>query len=214
VLTKGEAGKLVLPDIYCITAEKFSKGRSNIQVVKEMLAAGIKLIQYREKEKPMLEQYKECLEIRNLTAEAGAIFIVNDHVDLALAVAADGVHLGQDDLPLEAVREITGDGFIIGLSTHSPQQAAEAVERGADYIGVGPIFTTFTKKGVCAPVGLEYLDYVAKNIEIPFVAIGGIKESNVGLVRQHGAECVCLVTEIVGADSIQQKIDSLRKKMN
>lgn len=200
-------------DLYGITAEKYSLGRSNIEVVKEMIAAGIKIIQYREKKKKTLEMYKECKEIRELTKEAGVTFIVNDDIALALAVDADGVHIGQDDLPIEEVRKLVGNNKIIGLSTHSSQQAEDALKRGADYIGVGPIFKTYTKEDVCDPVGLDYLEYVAENIELPFVAIGGIKEHNVEQVVDKGAECICMVTEIVGAKDIKAKIDSIRIKM-
>lgn len=198
-------------DIYCITAEEYSRGRSNIEVVKQMIDAGIEVIQYREKEKKMLYKYRECVKIREMTGEAGVTFIVNDDVHLALAVGADGVHIGQEDLPIEKVRELVGEDMIIGLSTHSPAQARDAVRRGADYIGVGPIFRTYTKKDVCQPVGLEYLEYVVNNIDIPFVAIGGIKEHNVKLVKDKGAKCICMVTEIVGAEDIGKKISDIRK---
>jgi thiamine-phosphate pyrophosphorylase len=125
-----------------------------------------------------LEKYRECLAIRELTSRAGALFIVNDDPALAIAVKADGVHIGQDDMPIEAARSVLGAGMIIGVSTHSPEQALDAVRRGADYIGVGPLFVTSTKTDVCAPVGLEYLEFAVKNIGIPFVAIGGIKRHN------------------------------------
>ncbi len=200
-------------DIYCLTAEKFSQGRSNIDVVKAMLDNGIKLIQYREKEKKMGLKYEECLEIRKMTHDAGAAFIINDDIDLAILVKADGVHVGQKDFPIEAVRKLVGETMAIGLSTHSPEQARDAQKRGADYIGVGPVFRTFTKDDVCDPVGFEYLDYVVENIKIPFVAIGGIKENNVAEVAKHGASCVALVTEIVEADNIGNKIKELRNAM-
>ena len=205
--------KLFDPGIYCITAEKYSGGRSNIDVVKAMIGAGVRIIQYREKEKSMLEKYRECIKIREMTGETGVLLIVNDHADLALAAGADGVHIGQDDLPLEKVRELTGDGMIIGVSTHSPEQARAAVRGGADYIGIGPIYRTFTKKDVCEPVGLECLDYAVKNVPVPFVAIGGIKEHNLHEVLERGARCVAMVTEIVGAEDIAAKILSIRKKM-
>ncbi|HOJ78785.1 MAG TPA: thiamine phosphate synthase [Bacillota bacterium] len=198
-------------DLYCITASEYSKGRDNLQVVREMLAAGVQIIQYREKEKTSKDKYTECLKIRELTEAAGVTFIVNDDVDLALLVKADGIHLGQDDLPVDKVRGLVGDSMIIGLSTHSPEQAEAAVRQGVDYIGVGPIYKTFTKKDVCDPVGLGYLDYVVNNIKLPFVAIGGIKEHNLADVIAHGAKCVALVTEIVGADDIAQKIVKLRE---
>ncbi|MEK7354465.1 MAG: thiamine phosphate synthase [Chloroflexota bacterium] len=202
-------------DIYCITASQFSLGRSNPEVVRQMLEAGIKIIQYREKDFPMLQKYRECLSIRDLTARHGACLIVNDDVHLALAVESDGVHVGQDDLPVEKVRELVGDKMLIGLSTHSPEQADRAAREGvADYIGVGPLYGTNLKKEPMAPVGLGYLDYVVSHHRIPFVAIGGIKEHNVAEVIKHGASCVCLVTEIVGAPDIGAKIQSLRARIS
>lgn len=200
-------------DIYGITGEEHSLGRDNITVVKAMIDAGITLIQYREKDKSMLERYRQCEVVRRLTQGAGVTFIVNDHVDLALAVEADGLHVGQDDLPIPVVRKLAGESMIIGLSTHSPAQAAAAVAAGADYIGVGPIFTTQTKKDVCDAVGLTYLDHVVKNEKIPFVAIGGIKEHNIAEVKAHGAETIALVTEIVGAEDISKRVKAIRKAM-
>lgn len=197
-------------DLYGITAEEYSLGRSNIQVVGLLIESGIKVIQYREKEKSMRQKYEECLAIRKMTEEAGVTFIVNDHVDLALLVGADGVHLGQDDLPLEQVRRLTAEKLIIGLSTHAPAQAVSALRAQVDYIGVGPIYSTKTKKDVCAPVGLGYLDYVVKNVKLPFVAIGGIKEHNAAEVCGRGAKCLALVTELVGAADISQKVRALR----
>lgn len=196
--------------IYGITAGEYSLGRDNIFVVGEMLAAGLKIIQYREKDKKAREKYEECLKIREMTVAAGATFIVNDDVDLALLVGADGVHLGQDDLPPRAVRRLVGEEMIIGMSTHSPEQAGEALAAGVDYIGVGPIFATKTKKDVCDPVGLEYLDYVVQNVNILFVAIGGIKEHNIAEVAGRGARCIALVTEIVGAPDIPARVRALR----
>lgn len=201
-------------DLYCITAEEHSLGRSNIEVVREMIAAGIKIIQYREKDKRMKAKYEECQIIREMTKQAGVTFIVNDDIDLAILVKADGVHIGQDDLPIEKVRELVGENRIIGLSTHSPQQAQEAVARGADYIGVGPIFKTATKKDVCQPVGFEYLDYVIQNSKIPFVAIGGIKVDNIAEVAKRGADCIAVVTDITTAQDIQGRIKELKVKLS
>jgi len=198
-------------DIYCITDHSHSKGRDNIFVVKKMLENGIKIVQYREKFKSIKEKYLECLEIRKLTRKYEAAFIVNDHVDLAILCEADGVHIGQDDLPLKEVRKLIGNNKIIGISTHNPSQAIEAQKSGADYIGVGPIFKTSTKVDVCEPVGLTYLDFVVKNIKIPFVAIGGIKEHNLLSVIERGARCAALVTEITEAENICEKILNLRK---
>lgn len=201
---------LLAADIYGITAEEYSLGRSNVEVVARMIDSGIRVIQYREKGKTTRQKYEECLKIREMTGEAGVTLIVNDHIDLALLVHADGVHIGQDDLPPQKVRELVGEGMIVGLSTHSPVQALAAVKAGVDYIGVGPIFATKTKKDGCNPVGLEYLEYVVQNIRLPFVAIGGIKEHNIAEVGRRGARCMALVTEIVGAEDIVAKVRALR----
>lgn len=195
--------------LYCLTAEPFSLGRSNPEVVRAMLDAGVRLIQYREKRKKAGEMLRECRELRAMTRAAGAALIVNDHIDLALLAEADGVHVGQEDLPVQAVRRLVGPGVAIGLSTHGPEQARAAVAAGADCIGVGPLFATQTKEDVCAPVGLDYLDFVAREIDLPFAAIGGVKAHNLPQVLAHGARTVCLVTEIVGAPDIGARIAEL-----
>lgn len=204
--------RLIPHGIYGITAEEYSNGKSNIEVIKEMVGSGIKIIQYREKEerksrKAMLE---ECLEIRKITKENGVLFIVNDFLDIAILTGADGIHCGQEDLSVADIRKLSAD-MMIGISTHNPEQAHKAVSDGADYIGVGPIFKTATKKNVCEPVGLEYLNYAVKNINIPFVAIGGIKEINIDQVLKAQAKTISLVTEITGADNIKAKITSLNE---
>ena len=202
------------PGIYGITAEKFSRGRTNPEVVREMIAGGVAVVQYREKHdaKSFRQMYAECTAIRRLTRDSGVSFIVNDYVELAMMVDADGVHLGQDDLPVAEVRKRVGSK-IIGLSTHNPAQARDALAAGVDYIGVGPLFATRTKDNVCDPVGLDYLDYVLHNIPLPAVAIGGIKLHNIDRVIAKGARTVCLVTEIVGADDIAGMVRRLRTKI-
>ena len=200
-------------DIYAITDSAQSLGRPVITVVNELLRAGVRIIQYREKDKKAGEMLQECRQIRAATQAAGACFIVNDHVDIALLVDADGVHVGQEDIPLADVRALVGPDRIIGVSTHSPQQAADAVAGGADYIGVGPLFATQTKKDVCMPVGLGYLEQVVSIFSIPFVAIGGIKRHNIGDVVRRGARCCCLVSELVEAQDIGQRVQEVRACM-
>jgi thiamine-phosphate pyrophosphorylase len=207
--------KALLPQgIYGITAEKFSRGRDNVTVVREMIAGGAAVIQYREKrpDKSFRAMFEECLAIRRLTRESGVLFIVNDFVELAMLADADGVHVGQDDLPVDAVRQRVGSK-IIGLSTHTPEQARAALQAGADYIGAGPIFTTQTKEDVCDPVGLGYLDHVVHTIPLPVVAIGGIKLNNIDQVLAKGARTICLVTEIVEANDIAGMVRTLNAKI-
>src|SRR5690606_39198901 len=129
--------------------------------------------------------------LRELTAKYKVPFIVNDHLDLALAVDADGVHLGQDDLPLKEARKILGPDKIIGISTHALDEALAAERDGADYIGVGPVFETKSKVDVVDPVGLSYVEEVSRHISIPFVAIGGIKLHNLNSVLATGATRIC-----------------------
>lgn len=199
-------------DIYALTDSRLSLGRPVAEVASALLAAGVKLIQYREKKAPMRQKYEECLLLRRLTEEAGACFIVNDHLDLALLTGADGLHIGQEDIPLARIRSLAPE-LIIGVSTHSPEQAGQALRDGADYIGVGPIFATKTKEDVVDPVGYEYLDWVVNNIRLPFVAIGGIKAHNAGAVTAHGARCCALVSELVGAKDIRAKVREVREAM-
>jgi len=196
--------------LYGMTAEKYANGRSTVDVVKAMVAGGISVIQYREKhaENSFRKMYAECMEIRKITSDNDVLFIVNDYIELAMLADADGVHVGLDDIPLKEVRKLVGNKMV-GCSTHSPAQAQAAIADGADYIGVGPLFKTSTKRDVCDPVGLEYLEYAVSHINIPFVAIGGIKEHNIHEVIKRGAKTICLVTDIVGADNIEKKVKSL-----
>lgn len=200
-------------DIYAITDSNLSLGRSLEHVVGALLRAGVRIVQYREKDKDAGSMLEECRLLRRLTQEAGACFIVNDHVDIALLVDADGVHVGQEDLPVAAVRNLVGPQRIIGVSTHGPEQLARAIAQGADYVGVGPVFATNTKKNVCAPVGLDYVRHAAQHSTIPFVAIGGIKQHNVTSVLAAGATCCCLVSELVGAEAIDDKVQQVRATM-
>lgn len=199
--------------IYGITGDNFSNGRSNYFCVEEMIKGGIKIVQYRAKTKDTREKVKEAREIRELCRKNGVIFIVNDNVDIALLVDADGVHIGQEDMHPDDVRKLIGDNKIIGLSTHSEKQGMEAYKNpNVDYIGVGPIFPTTTKD--TTPVGLGYLEYAVKNLDLPFVAIGGIKAHNIDAIIAKVAQRVCLVSEIVGADSISDMARNLQEKFN
>lgn len=207
---------VILPgqtDIYALTDSRLSQGRSLEEVASSLLRAGVRILQYREKRASGAKMLEECRLLRRLTKEFDACFIVNDHIDLAVLCDADGVHLGQDDIPVPEARKLTGSRMIIGLSTHSPAQARAAIVAGADYIGVGPIFPTQTKEDVVAPVGFKYLDWVVENIDLPFVAIGGIKVHNIGEVKRHGAKCCAMVSELVSAPDIEARVQEARMEM-
>lgn len=201
-------------DLYALTDSRLSLGRSVQEVAEALLDAGVRILQYREKTKSGREMLEECRLLRRLTLQAHATFLVNDHLDIALLCDADGVHVGQDDLPVADVRRLLGPDKIIGLSTHSPEQARAALRDGVDYIGVGPLFATTTKTDVCAPVTLDYLDFVVANISLPFVAIGGIKTHNITEVARHGARCCALVSELVGAPDIRARVHEVRAAMH
>ncbi|MGF6906553.1 thiamine phosphate synthase [Fusobacterium sp. PH5-44] len=203
--------RIIIPDgIYGITGDNFSHGRSNYYCVNEMIKGGIKIIQYRDKIKSKGEKAREAKEIRELCKKNNVIFIMNDDIDIAMLVNADGVHIGQDDMDVDDVRKLIGDKKIIGLSTHSNEEGLAAYNNiNVDYIGVGPIFPTTTKDR--QPVGLEYLEFAVKNLFLPFIAIGGIKDYNINEIISRGAKRISLVSDIIGADDISSKVSILNK---
>jgi len=196
---------------YFITDFEYSNGKTNFETVEQMINAGAKVIQYREKNKTMSQKYQEALNIKNLCNQNDCIFIINDHVDLALAVDADGVHIGQGDLPVSVVREILGPDKIIGLSTHNQSDAVNSNLLDIDYVGVGPIFDT-PKKSYA--IGFEYLDYALENIKVPKVVIGGIKEKHLKALIERGCQTICMVSEITLKDDIPAYINKIKKELN
>ncbi|MGL4788823.1 MAG: thiamine phosphate synthase [Cetobacterium sp.] len=201
--------------IYAITDSECGKDKEFLTYCEELLQGGAKIIQYREKSRDMKKLFKEAKELKILTQKYNAIFIVNDHLDIALLVDADGIHIGQDDLPISEVRKVLGKNKIIGISTHNLNEAEEAVKNGADYIGVGPIFHTDTKKDAGNPLTLNFLEEVEKNINLPYTVIGGIKENNLDEVLSRGAKSVCLISELICNENtlqITKRIDEKIKK--
>ena len=189
--------------LYVITGEEFHSGRDVVDVMEEAIQGGADIIQLRDKTNSKKVVLEKALKLRALTKKYRIPFIVNDHIDIALAVDADGVHLGQDDLPLETARKIIGPDKIIGISTHRIEEARAAETGGADYIGAGPIFPTNSKSDVVDPVTTEYIKEVISEISIPFVAIGGIKLHNVSDVLRAGAKRICVISEVVGSDDVK-----------
>ena len=202
-------------ELYVIISEELSVGRSVIQVAAEAIAGGAQAIQLREKNWPVRQLLEVGKEIRKLTSDKKVLFIMNDRVDVAIAVDADGVHLGQDDMPFQEAKRILGPGKIIGLSTHSLEQAIEAQKLGADYIGVGPVYPTNSKADLSPIVGLDLVSRVSKNVTIPFVAIGGINKNNVEQVIKAGAPGIAVITAVTGAKDItgaaKELNDQIRK---
>ena len=167
-------------------------------MVHHVLRAGVRCIQYREKDLSRRQIYDNAVTLRKLTGRFDAILLINDHADIALAVDADGVHLGQDDLPLGVARKIMGSK-IVGISTHNLDQATEAERGGADYIGFGPVFHT-TTKDAGAPKGVDNIRTIKENVSIPVVAIGGIRLDNIAAVIHAGADAAAVATAICKGD--------------
>ncbi|MBJ7296953.1 MAG: thiamine phosphate synthase [Dolichospermum sp.] len=168
-------------------------------ITEAALQGGLTLLQYREKNADDLIRLERAIRLRELCHHYGALFIINDRVDLALAVDADGVHLGQQDIPIAVARQLLGHQRIIGRSTTNPQEMQGAIAEGADYIGVGPVYETPTKVGKAA-AGLEYVKYVSQNCQIPWFAIGGIDMSNLNDVTKAGAQRVAVVRSLIESD--------------
>ena len=185
-----------------ITDRELRRGLSHVDIAAQAVEGGASMIQLRDKVAGPRQLLREARQIAQLCRERGVCFIVNDRLDLALAVDADGVHLGQDDLPPRNARALLGASRNLGVSTHSLEQALRAAEQGADYVGIGPIFATATKATGYEPVGCDTIRQLRARIDIPIVAIGGIKLSNVGEVIQSGAAGVAVISEIVGVDDI------------
>jgi thiamine-phosphate pyrophosphorylase len=200
--------RLQLPPLYSILDPEQTKGRAGETVLLELLEGGIRWLQLRAKAKPPRDFLELACAARRRTRSSGCRLIVNDRVDIALACAADGVHLGQEDLPLDAARKLMGER-IIGISTHDVAQAKEAEAGGADYIGFGPIFGTATKETGYSARGLEMLRRVREAVSIPIVAIGGVTEGNVKQVWQAGADSVAIISDILGADDIAAKTNRI-----
>lgn len=181
--------------LYLVT----SPSEALFNIVEAALQGGLTLVQYRDKTANDIDRLTQAQRLRQLCQQYGAIFIINDRVDLALAVDADGVHLGQQDMPIAAARQLLGPQRIVGRSTTNPEEMQRAIQEGADYIGVGPVYETPTKVGKAA-VGLEYVRYAAQHSPIPWFAIGGIDVNNVNDTISAGAERIAVVRSLMHAE--------------
>ena len=191
--------------LYAIVDTAQTGGRPLVSVIDAMLAGGVSVLQLRVKDRPADEFLRLALTARERTTRAGCLFIVNDRVDIALAARADGVHLGQDDLPLEAARPLVGE-MLIGISTHSLEQAEAAERGGADYIGFGPMFPTRTKETGYGSRGVAMLESVRRRVGIPIVAIGGITAENVARTWNSGADAAAMISYLTQSDDITARV--------
>lgn len=200
-----------IPRLYAIIDPAQSGERSPVAVAELLLAAGVRLIQYRDKRATSRELLETSRQIAERTRRAQAVFIVNDRADVALAVDSDGVHLGQDDLPPELARSILKPGKWIGYSTHTLGQVMEAEQTSADYIGFGPVFPTRSKENPDAVVGLDGLRQARQATRKPLVAIGGITVENTKSAIEAGADCVAVISDLIGAPNIEARAHEFLK---
>jgi len=193
-------------DFYMVTWPSVSK-KDNISDVKDAVDAGCRILQYREKNKSIEEMIDEAKKIKDICKNK-TIFIVNDNLDVALEVDADGVHLGQDDTIIEVARKKLGENKIIGQTVHDLEEAVNAEKKGADYIGVAPIFDTDTKKDSVSPIGVDIIKEIRNKTNIPIVAVGGITKENVKQVIYMGADAAVSVSPILSSDDVFREIRS------
>jgi thiamine-phosphate pyrophosphorylase len=190
-------------DVYLVTQESLSPGRSTPEVVEAAIAGGADIVQLREKGRSARERYHMGRKLRELTRKAGVTFVVNDRVDIAQAVDADGVHLGDDDVPLSTAREILGADAILGRSVSFVDDAVAAERAGADYLGVGAVYSTGSKDDIDDDehgIGPDRVGAIAAAVDVPVVGIGGITAESAGPVIEAGADGVAVITAITRAD--------------
>lgn len=197
-------------DLYVVTDSDLSKGRSDAEVARLAYEGGADAVQLRMKHADGREMLEQARAIREVADEYCRFFFVNDRVDIAIASGADGVHLGQSDIPLEVARDLMGETAVIGISVDNVEQAVAAAQGGADYIGVGSIFNTSTKPDAKQGVGLGAIYEIRKAVDIPIVAIGGINRGNIQDVIRAGADAAAVVSAVVAQDDISGAAHELR----
>lgn len=200
-------------DLYVVITEEFTAGRGTLRVLEEVADAGVRIVQLREKNLSGKALYRRAEQFRKICDRYHILMIMNDHMDIALMCGADGVHLGQDDLPLAESVHFAPE-LIIGRSTHSRTQALEAQEQGASYINLGPIFPTQTKSTPVQPLGMEIIRETRNALHIPFSVMGGIKAHHIPELMNEGARLIAMVTEVTQAPDIGRRVRELRACWN
>jgi len=193
-----------LVSIYPVSCEKLGRERTDIEWLEATLAGGAKIVQLRDKVSDDRTLYNKACAFREKTNQAGALLIVNNRLDIALAVNADGVHLGNDDLPAQEARKLAPD-MLIGVSANTEEQAASAEERGASYYNIGPLFETSTKGGLSSFIGAEAIQTYSKHSSLPFTVMGGIKLQHIPELTKLGAKRIAVVTALTQADDIRME---------
>jgi len=195
----------ILPRLYVIIDPSQIPQRSVVEVCDILLRAGVRLLQYRNKAASSRTIHEDCTELASRAARAGACFLVNDRADIALSSRAEGVHVGQDDLPVELARGVMGAGKWVGYSTHNLAQLAEAEKTSADYVAFGPVFETLSKEDPDAVVGIEGLRQARAATRKPLVAIGGITLARVPDVLRVGADSIAVISDVLKAPNIESR---------
>jgi len=190
---------------YFITDTELSLAGNEKDVI-SAVSCGVKVVQYRNKNAETRQMYEEAVLLRKICRDSGSIFLVNDRVDIALATQADGVHLGQSDMPCLAARKLLGSESIIGVTVHNLAEALAAESMGADYLGVSPIFQTATKPDAGKPAGIRLIEEIRAEVTIPLIAIGGINHSNAGEVVRAGADGLCAISCVVAKENVRDEI--------
>lgn len=193
---------------YFITDAVLSRN-GNLSDVRNAIEAGVGVVQYRNKDGSTKEIYEEALALKKICK--GAKFIIDDRIDIAVSVDADGVHIGDEDMPYGLAREILGKEKIIGVTVHNVEEAIEYEKRGADYLGVSPVFATTTKKDAGKPAGVELVKKVRKACKIPIVAIGGITLDNAKEIIDAGADAICAISAVVTKDDVRKEIEKFQR---
>lgn len=196
--------------IYLVTDDGCLQGRALLDCVREALEGGVTLVQYRAKTASSAEMYNEALQLKALCDSFNVPLIINDRLDIAMAVGAAGVHLGQDDLPCAAARKLLGEDYIIGVSAHNPAEAKAALQSGADYLGCGAVFGTATKADV-KKLGTDGLAAICREKGLPVVGIGGVTADNYREVRAAGADGAAIVSGILAQPDIRATVKAIAK---
>lgn len=196
--------------IYLVTDDGCLQGRALIDCVREALEGGVTLVQYRAKTASSAEMYAKALQLKALCDSFKVPLIINDRLDIAMAVGAAGVHLGQDDLPCAAARKLLGEDYLIGVSAHNPAEAKAALQSGADYLGCGAVFGTATKADV-KKLGTDGLAAICKAKGLPVVGIGGVTADNYREVRAAGADGAAIVSGILAQPDIRATVETIAK---
>ena len=199
--------------IYLVTDEKACLGKDFYACIEEAIKGGVKIVQLREKNISTKNLYAKALKVKEICKNYGALFIINDRLDIAQVVGADGVHLGQSDMPIEKAREILKDKFLIGVTARNVEEAKRAELLGADYIGSGAIFGTNTKDNA-KKLEMEELKKIVASVKIPVFAIGGINIDNVGILKNIGLQGICAVSGILSEKDCKKAVDIMLKNFN